>query len=323
MIQFTVKNDTIHSLGEVEYLGVPYDRIKSGEVTTLPPNYDGWFPFMRMCYSLGDLGIVSGLFGALKQKYPSMKIAMPSKDYIQDFFKSSLSQWEYSPDHPALGNLDIIYENNPHIDYYFNKGEFDVIFTDHDRSYTSLSHDGEKVVSCDEPLTEQILRRFGFSDEEIERIDSKPKLYFSPEEVKAYDKIIHKYMGDEPYGCLLFASRIPHLKGRWSFDHHLIEGSKEYHNKPVFYFSEFNLDQTEWSKRFPNSFNFADLDLTLREQIYIKSKALFNLSYQAGITDASSGMGTQSIILCPYKSIRENCIRDSRYIYSDGTSKTI
>ena len=177
------------------------------------------------------------------------------------------------------------------------------------------------VRSYDEPLAEQILRRFGFTDEDLKNIDSKPKLYFDKKEIDKCEGIIKENFGEEQYGCLLFASRLEHLQGRWNYDHYLIKETKEYHNKPVFYFSEFDIDKTEWGKCFPNSVNFLKLGLSIREQIYIKSKALFNIGYQAGITDASSGKGTKTITLCPYNTIRENCIRGTKYVYKDGSIK--
>ena len=50
-------------------------------VETLPENYDGWFPFMPMCFSIGDLGIRSGIFEALKTKYPNIKIGKETDNF--------------------------------------------------------------------------------------------------------------------------------------------------------------------------------------------------------------------------------------------------
>ena len=51
MQQWTIKHDKVYSLGEVDYLGVPYEAILRGEVGTLPDDYDGWFPFLKMWHS--------------------------------------------------------------------------------------------------------------------------------------------------------------------------------------------------------------------------------------------------------------------------------
>lgn len=321
MRQWSIKNDKVVDYGEVPYLGIPYDLIKSGKVTTLPVDYDGWFPFMRFCYSLGDLGIISGLFEALKTKYPNIKIAFPSLDYVKHILGSQINQWNYSVHTSVEGNINAIFRNNPHIDTFFNLGNFTNIFTDHDRSYTSLIHDGVMLRSCDEPLVEQILRRFGFTDDDIKTIDSKPKLYFSQKEEDTTNQLIHQIVGEKEYGALLFASRLEWAKGRWKNDYMLFEAAEKFKDMPVFYFSEFNLQGTEWDKYFPERYNFADLQLDVRQQIYIKRKAKFNISYQAGITDASNGSGTEMHVLCPYPTIRENCVRGGRYYYFDGSKK--
>lgn len=320
MIQYLVQQDKVYSLGEVPYLGVLASNIESGAVPTLPTDYDGWFPFMRMCYSLGDLGITSGIFEALKKKYPKIKIAWPSNEYIHNMIgERKLSTWGYAGKTTWQGNIDAIMRNNPYIDKIFEIGEFTNIFTDHDRSYTSLVHDGEMMRSCDEPLAEQILRRFGFTNDDFKNIDCKPKIYFSEEEAELIQTKLEGLVGASEYGCLLLASRFK--TDSWEGEEHLVSYATKYKGVPTFYFSERDLIGTPWANLFPNLINFATLGLTIREQIYIKQRALFNIGYQAGITDASSGKGSDVIMLCPYNTIRENCIRGTRYIFSDGSTK--
>lgn len=322
MLQFIVKNDIVYSIGEVDYIGIPYKAIQNKQVDTLPKNYDGWFPFMRMCYSIGDLGIISGIFEALKQKYPNIKIAWPSNEYIKHVIgENALSDWGYGGKTFWYDNIEAVITNNPYIDKIFNLGEFDTIFTDHDRSYTGLVYDGEEIRSCDEPLAEQILRRFGFTDDDFKTIDVSPKLYFTPEEVEEGEAIIKKYVGDSPYGCLLLSSRFK--KTPWVGEKYLFPEIEQYKNLPLFYYSENSIENTQWAKYFPTHINFAETKLTLRQQMYVKYKALFNVGYQAGITDACSGGNTNSITLCPFPTIRENCIRGVKYVYQDGSSKII
>lgn len=325
MQQWYIKEDRLYSAGEVDYLGVPYHKIENKEVGTLPEDYDGWFPFMRCCYSLGDLGITSGIFEALKIKYPKMKIAFASPEYTDHIFGPGwASQWDYDKSTTGFSNIETIMANNPHIDRAFGPGEFDSIFTDHDRSYTSLIHDGEMIRSCDEPLAEQILRRFGFTDKDLTDIPSTPKLYFTPEEIKSSEAIIEQYVGSKEYGCILLASRLERFKSReWEGEEYLFEYLEKYKNKPVFLYTDRDLTGTKWNEYFPDQYHFDKLGITLRQQLYIKQKALFNTGYQAGVTDVCLGNGTDAIILCPYKSIRENCIRGTRYVYSDGSTKVI
>lgn len=324
MRQWTIDNDKLIDLGEVSYLGVPYEKIKNGEVGTLPIDYDGWFPFMRMCYSIGDLAITSGIFQALKTKYPNIKIAWPSNDYIEHILgKGFISRWDYSEQVTAKTNINTIMANNPYIDKIFDVGEFNSIFIDHDRSYTSLVHDGEMVRSCDEPMAEQILRRFGFTNDDITNIDSRPKVYFTEVEVSKCESIIKEHIGSYDYGCLLFAGRLERFKGRWENDYLLFKDAKKFQGLPVFCYTQYELENTEWDEFFPTRIDFSKYGLTIREQIYIKQRAKFNIGYQGGVTEASSGGTSTMVALCPYKTIRENCVRGSKYIFFDETSKII
>lgn len=324
MRQWIIKNDQLHDIGEVPYLGIPYDQIKTNKIGTLPDNYDGWFPFMRMCYSIGDLAITSGIFEAMKVKYPNIKIAWPSIKYMEHIMgKSYISRFNYNEDVTAITNISTIMDNNPHIDKIFEIGEFDVVFTDHDRSYTKLIHDGDMVRSTDEPLAEQILRRFGFTDDDIKNIDSRPKIYFTQDEIDKCESIISEYIGNSEYGCLLFAGRLERFKGRWENDYLLFDDAKRFQNLPVFVYSQYELENTEWSEFFPNRIDFTKLGLSIREQIYIKQNARFNIGYQGGVSEASSGGMSEMISLSPYKTIRENCVRGSKYIFFDNTSKII
>lgn len=324
MQQWTIVNDKVFSLGEVPYLGVPYDKIKSGEVNTLPEDYDGWFPFMRMSYSVGDLGITSGIFEALKTKYPNIKIAWPSTNYIKNVLgESFISQWDYNENMTAVDNIMTIMDGNPYIDKIFEIGEFDRVFCDHDRSYLKLINDGERITTAPEPLAEQILRRFGFDDNDISHIDSLPKIYFSKEEADICNSILKKYVGDDKYGCILLASRLDAYKRVWDGEEYLFDYLNDYSGMPVFYYSDRDLSNSKWSELFPNMIDFRTLGLTIRQQIYIKRNAEFNVGYQAGITDTSSVKGGNTIVLTPYKSIKSNCIRGTRYIHTNGNSYII
>ena len=103
----------------------------------------------------------------------------------------------------------------------------------------------------------------------------------------------------------------------------LFSDVEEFKNTPVFFYTQYDLKGTEWESFFPTQINFLDLDLTIREQIYIKQKAKFNIGYQGGVNEASSGGSSKMISLSPYKTIRENCVRGSKYIFFDKTSKII
>ena len=329
MLQFKLYKDQIQNLGEVERLGIAVKDLLPEY--SLPKDYDGWFPFTRLCFSLGDWAVVSGLPEALKKKYPKIKIALPSRYYLKSVFGDMIQQWAYGDNNP-FAYIDHIFKNNPYIDYRFNPGDFDIIYTDHDRAYTE---------DINIPLAEQILLRFGLTQDDLNNIDSRPSLYFedSEDSFEYSPKFYHlgrnqswhlgeskgtkvtsfRFDGYDDYGCLLFASRIKNLKGRWD-DKSLLQEARKYKDTPVYYYSEFDLNGTEWDELFPYRLDLSQYNL--REQLYIKSKAKFNIGYQAGINDAVSRY-TDNIILTPYDDIKENIIRKVNYIHFDGTKKLI
>ena len=318
MRQFEIHNDKILDKGEVSYLGIHVNNLKNNIISLEDKE---WLPFLRFCYSLGDLGVLSGIFEAIKQKYPNIKIAIPSNEYLLNVFgENYLSQWNYKNTTGAFNNIVDIYKNNPYIDGLFDVGNFPQIYTDHDRCYTSLDTVDGKICSTPEPLAKQILRRFGFTEEELYNIDIKPKLYFDKEETQNFKQKLHNIIGDKEYGCLLFASRF-NKDTRWEHDNLLFEAAEKFKNKPVFYYSSFDLTNTPWDSYFPERYNFLELNIPIREQLYIKSEALFNISYQAGITDASNIGKSENHILVPNNTIRENCIQDTYYYYPNGEIK--
>jgi hypothetical protein len=301
MVQQRIINDRIVSDGiQRDRLGYPLSEIKP----VFPKDYDGWFPFTRLCFSLGDWAIISGLPGALKTKYPKLKFALPSKNYLKKTVGNVIDRWGYGSNDP-LEYVDYIFKNNPHVDYRFEVGDFDSIFTDHERAYTD---------NFNIPLVEQILLRFGFTQEELKNIDCRPNLFFDKNEIPNPEF-------KKDYGCLLFATRIDKLKDKWD-DKYLVEEARKYKDTPVYYYSEYELKDTEWDKLFPIRYNFADRNLNLRQQMIIKSRAKFNIGYQAGINDAISRF-SNNIILTPYDDIKENIIRGVNYVHLNGIKNKI
>lgn len=321
MIQFKIIDDRLYHFGEVEYLGIPAKDLT--KQNTPPENWSGYFPFMRMCYSLGDLAIVSSLPEAFSIKYPNLKFVIPTNEYVARMMGPELERWSTEGGATnAFKNVFDIFQNNPYLYGMFETGQFKEVFTDHDRSCTGLIHDGEMIRSVDEPLAEQIARRFGFTEEDVQKIDLRPKLYFSEEEKNAGNKLIDTHVGTAEFGCLLFSSRLDKFNTKWDTTDLLLSELEPYRNLPVFIYSTIGIEHdTKWKTFFSEYIDFKKLGLSIREQLYIKSLAKFNSGYQAGITDAVGGSGTKSIVLCPYKSIRENCIRGVTYIFGDGNIK--
>ena len=75
-------------------------------------------------------------------------------------------------------------KDNPYIDYRFSPKEFSIVYNDHFRSYDKLIEEDGVIISDEEPLTEQMLKRFGFTDDDLSEIDLRPKLYFSDDEIQ-------------------------------------------------------------------------------------------------------------------------------------------
>ena len=138
------------------------------------------------------------------------------------------------------------------------------VFHDHYRVYDKDN--------TDIPLVEQMLKFWQFKESEYE--DSQPELYWSDEEKELGDAIIEEYVHDNDFGCLLISDRYD-----YTMDKLIIEkidtGLKH------FYWTERPLEQTE--------FDFIDKALDMRNmsvriQLYIKSKARYNVGNQCGTT---------------------------------------
>ena len=271
------------------------------------PKYhlEGDFFFTRYhSYSIGDWANISGVFEVLKKHYPEVSFKLPSPKLLKTLAPNYMN-WSYSPNFDPSTYINLIYDNNPNVELVDDyKG---VGVNDHFRAQL------EKEV----PLAEKILLRFGFTPAELEREDCTPKLYFTEEEVEQARRIT----GDRPYGCLLFGSRLANLKGRWKFDNYLLNEAIEYADYPVFYYSEFDLEDTDWGQLFKNRVSFKQLNLSLREQLAIKYYATFNLGYHAGINDAVLGNRKRNTILTPYNFWKETHIRDTKYIFPNGDIK--
>ena len=133
MKQYIIENDSIVRVFTLIIEDWPHSFIEEGMLNTLPEDYDGWFCFTRMDFSIGDWAVISGLPEALKKKYPKIKVAFPSRKW----FIEMLGPIDYYLNGKNIdsSNFDIIFKNNPHIDYLFDPGEIKQIFTDHDRCW--------------------------------------------------------------------------------------------------------------------------------------------------------------------------------------------
>ena len=272
------------------------------------------FPFCSTAHSLGDWGVLSRLPECIKSMYPNSEFYLPSSELIKEIFLPlfDAGHWSFFIEEPWKVN-EIIHKNNPYISGRYGKGELiGECYTDHYRLYSKADDENE-------PLIEQALRAFGATDDEINKLDTSPKIYISEREEEWYSRFVEKHFGRE-YGCLLLAQSRAHLNHRWEFDHHLFSHIEKYKHLPVFYYSSFDIESTDWGSKFSNFISFSDLKLSFREQMIIKQKAIFNVGYQAGITDTISGGGSE-IITLTNGNLKHNIIRGAKYIFNNGDIK--
>ena len=248
--------DKLYHSGEVENLG-----FEESEGIRIPDEYleKGEFTIMRTCHGIGDWAIISAMPKLLKKKYPNCKVYVPSVKLLEKICGDIGDQWGTWKD--PFENAINVFKHNPYVDDFVDSVG-DEIFHDHYRVYDK---------NCaDIPLVEQMLKFWQFEKDELS--DSKPEIYFSEEEMEMGDKIINEYTDGKDFGCLLISDRYDYSMDR------LIEGVINPTIKH-FYWTERPIEQT--------SFNFIDKALDMRHmpvrmQLYIKSKARYNVGNQCG-----------------------------------------
>ena len=256
MIFFRIVGDKLYHSGEVENLG-----FEESEGIRIPDEYleKGEFTIMRTCHGIGDWAIISAMPKLLKKKYPNCKVYVPSVKLLEKICGDIGDQWGTWKD--PFENAINVFKHNPYVDDFVDSVG-DEIFHDHYRVYDK---------NCaDIPLVEQMLKFWQFEKDELS--DSKPEIYFSEEEMEMGDKIINEYTDGKDFGCLLISDRYDYSMDR------LIEGVIDPTIKH-FYWTERPIEQT--------SFNFIDKALDMRHmpvrmQLYIKSKARYNVGNQCG-----------------------------------------
>lgn len=245
-------NNKVFSIGDVDRLGFPLD-----EPSYIPDEYlsEQHFVILRTCFGVGDWGIISTFPRKLKEKYPDCKVWIPSPKLLRDMFGHLEQNWSSWDDPFQVVNT--IFDNNPYIDGFIDSFEGDV-FNDHYRIT-----DGDDV-----PLMEEILRFWQFDNFD----DIEPELYFSDEEIELGDQIIKEHCGGE-FGTLLISNR---------FDGDGIEKIQQKiddYNLPMFYW----IKSTDVGLKFKKALDMRHIDT--RIQLYIKTKASFNVGNQTGMND--------------------------------------
>tara|TARA_R110001583_G_scaffold1210_12_gene10165 strand:- start:266 stop:1132 length:867 start_codon:yes stop_codon:yes gene_type:complete len=257
MVFWRILDNKLHPVHETETLG-----FEEAEGMRIPDEYldAKEFVIMRTVHGIGDWGILSVMPRLLKQKYPNCKVYIPSKVLLKKLFGNSHE------------NAYITFNNNPYIDGFVDSVNGD-IFHDQYRIYNNQIPDT--------PLVEQMLKFWQFTANEYE--DSQPEIYWTDKEKELGDIIINTYTTSD-YGCLLVSDRFGTQYGKYDEESYkrdtlnMTTILKE-NNIPYFYWSYKPLEDTP--------FNFIDKALNLRHidirvQLYIKSKALLNISNQCG-----------------------------------------
>jgi len=219
---------------------------------------------MRTCHGIGDWAVISAMPRLLKEKYPDCKVYIPSPNMLKSIFGEMLNTWGYGVYDCSNITLDI-FKNNPYVDAFIDSynGE---IFHDHYRIYDL---DNSKI-----PLVEQMLKFWQFSDSEM--ADSNPDIYFDQNEIDTGDRLIKTLMNNEQYGYISVSSTF----GTTSDSQHLIDVIDP--NLKWFYYGE--LPITDSSLNFlKNVVEVKPLQLSIREQMYLKSKAVVNVGNETGM----------------------------------------
>ena len=279
MIFWRTYNNKVYSIGNVDQLGFPLD-----DPSYIPDEYleSENFVILRTCFGVGDWGIISAFPRKLKEKYPNCKVWIPSNRLLRNMFGHLENNWGSWDDPFEVVNA--IFDNNPYVDGFIDSFKDDV-FNDHYR----ITDGG------DTPLMEEILRFWQFDDFD----DIEPELYFSLDEIKLGNRIIKEHC-DDKFGTLLISNR---FDGDGS---DLIQKTIDDYDLPMFY----------WTSKMDSGFKFKKvLDLRhvdIRIQLYIKTKAVFNVGNQTGVHDTIANYAPTYTVARP--NIGSNLVRSEIYI---------
>jgi len=292
---FRLNERGLMNLGEVPKLGFPTE-----DPSFIPDDYieKGEFLIMRLCNGLGDWGIISSMPRLLKQKYPHCKIYVPSIKLIQKIFGDS-SPWRHWPEPEK--NCERIFSNNPYIDGFIDDINNEV-FHDHYRIYDD---------NVNVPLVKQMLKFWGFNDNECK--DYEPELYFSKSEIKKGDEIISQYIKDVDFGGFICTSS--QLKKGEFFDDktNIIIDELKKHKLKYVYYGGVDIENTPFKDNVNVVLDFNKVNIDLRTQLYIRSKALVNIGYQSSMFEL---ICRYSQIICTEMlgGVRENYFETIKYL---------
>ena len=227
------------------------------------------FIIFRTCHSIGDWGIISAMPKLLKKKYPNCKVYVPSANLIQKMF-SGFPNWNHW-DNPFI-NVEIIFKHNPYVDAFI-ENITDEVFHDHYCIYDPNNPEVSLIV--------QMMKFWGLTEEEY--ADHLPELYFTEEEKEIGDLIIQQYIGNKNYGTLLLTNTVQEYYSDKT-NKLLLNRLQEYKELTFFYYGSKPIKNTIFKEI--KTIDFKTLELPIRIQLYLKTKALVNIGYQSGINDS-------------------------------------
>lgn len=281
MVFWRTYNNKVYDVGTIDQLG-----FSISDPSFIPNDYldRKEFIILRTCFGIGDWGIISAFPRKLKEKYPDCKVYIPSPSLLRSMFGHLEKNWSAWED--PFQVVHSIFSNNPYVDSFIDSFEGEV-YNDHFRIYNQ---------DLDEPLLEQIMRFWQFDKFN----DIEPEIYWTDEEKALGDRIIEQHVGSSEFCTLLLSNRFD------GTDANKIQDILDQNKLPTFY----------WTSNQDHNFNFEPaLDLRhidIRIQLYIKSKATYNVGNQTGVNDTIANYSPTYTV--PRGKLGSNYIKSQIYI---------
>jgi hypothetical protein len=224
------------------------------------------FMVMRTCHGIGDWVLLSGMPRLLKEKYSDCKVYVPSSVMLKKIFGEMLNNWGYGT-FDASKISEIVFESNPYVDGFVDEIDGE-IFHDH---YKIFDESNDKV-----PLLKQMLMFWQFKDDEM--LDTTPDFYPNEEEKKWIKRFTQRWELDK-YSYISVSSTF----GNTSDSNILIEQikRKDFGDMKWLYYGEVPLRKSPLN--FLDAVEIKELNLSIREQQYLKVNAKYNFGNETGM----------------------------------------
>ena len=262
----------INNMSILDCGAVPKVGFEKNNPSYIPDEYlnNKEFVIMRTAHGIGDWCIMSALHRLLKTKYPDCKVYIPSIKMMEKTWGTKfLKGWGYGTYNCAQISHDV-FINNPYVEFIDSYvGE---IFHDHYRIYDEKD---DKI-----PLVEQMLDFWQFEKEEM--VDSTPDIYFSEKEKKQGDDLIKKLVGNKKYGFIGLSSSYGDSTPDTSALRNIVKEKDK--KMPIWlYYGETPINKSDLNF-LKNVVSIKELGLNIRQQMYIRHKALVNIGNETGMT---------------------------------------